>query len=1097
MPTSPPRILSYRRPLAIAAALFVAYLLLGYLAGPPLVRHILTKSVAEALKRKVSVGEARINPLALSIELKDLSLDEDDGAPIAGIRRLYANFQLSSLVRRAWTFADITLEGLEVHADIAPSGRLNLLALLDDLPKSEKKEGSGLPRVLLQRVKLSDGAFVFSDRAIPTPARATLAPINLEFEELSTLPDREGHYSLSVRLLAGGTISWRGVATAQPLASQGELSMKGIKPLTLWRFVAYRMPDVVEPQGEYDATARYRLSYSQGTLQLVAENLNANGRGIALAAGGDKGVALALASLEIAGARAELSLAQGKPWQAKLSLPKVVVAGVDYLDRSRSPALRATAKEATLGMQTALEQRGDDVQVVLRDATANLDALAGGEPNAAKPYLALDTLALDVSALDLLERRLELKRVAVTGGELIVTRQQDGSLPLLGFVKAPSEGLIKRQVGGALQAARQEGKPWRVALDALQVEGTRVALSDLSFGEPIAYDVRDLRASLAGYASDGEKPVKFDAALRLEQGGALAASGEATPSGDRADFSAKLERLSLKPLAAALGRNTQLALDSGEVSASVKGSYRAARGKPAVRAAGAVRLDNLALRGRDSGEKLLGWKSLAASGVKLSLSPDLLGIEDVKLEGVRAKIVVEKDRSLNLIKALAARAGDASAPPATATAAPATTATTGDAEPPIPVAVERLRFVDGEVDFADLSLVLPFAATVNQLEGLVQGIGSDRASRAAVRLEGRVDEYGLARAEGSLSPFRPKSFLDLAVTFRNVDMPPLSPYSATFAGRRISSGRLSLDLNYKINDGKLAGDNRVLLQDFTLGEKVESPSALNLPLDLAIALLTDADGKIDLSVPVTGDVDDPQFGYGTVIWQAIKTVIGNIVSAPFRALASIFGGGGEQLGAIAFDPGRATLLPPEQEKLKRVADGLAKRPQVRLVAEGQTGAADRAALQRRDVALAVAAKLGRAPAGGAEPDPVNVTDAKTQRALEAIYEERNSAEALDKFAADTGKARGKEVDRVNAALALIGRASADGAFYEALLRRMNETARVTDDALAQLAALRAQAVVDHLTKALSLPAERVGTRTAKAQGEALAKLELEVAEKKQ
>ena len=198
-----------------------------------------------------------------------------------------------------------------------------------------------------------------------------------------------------------------------------------------------------------------------------------------------------------------------------------------------------------------------------------------------------------------------------------------------------------------------------------------------------------------------------------------------------------------------------------------------------------------------------------------------------------------------------------------------------------------------------------------------------------MRLEGRVDEYGLARVNGSLRPFQPTSFLDLNVVFRNVEMPPLSAYSATFAGRRIASGRLALDLQYKINDRVLAGDNRVVLEKFTLGERVESPGALSLPLDLAVALLTDSDGKIDIAVPVRGNVDDPKFSYGQVIWQAITNLLTRIVTAPFRALGALFGGGAEQLEDIAFDPGRAALLPPEREKLKHLAEGLSKRPQLR------------------------------------------------------------------------------------------------------------------------------------------------------------------------
>jgi hypothetical protein len=276
---------------------------------------------------------------------------------------------------------------------------------------------------------------------------------------------------------------------------------------------------------------------------------------------------------------------------------------------------------------------------------------------------------------------------------------------------------------------------------------------------------------------------------------------------------------------------------------------------------------------------------------------------------------------------------------------------------------------------------------------------------------------------------------------------------------------------------------------------VEAPGALSLPLDLAVALLTDSDGKIDIAVPVRGNVDDPQFSYGQVIWQAISNLLTRIVTAPFRALAALFGGSGgaEQLEDIAFDLGRAVLLPPEREKLKRVAEGLAKRPQLRIVAEGQYGSGDRAALQQREVEAATAAALGRAPAAGKPTDPIEVTDAKTQRALEALYVQRNSEQGLAEFAAQTGKTRGKPVDRVNAALALLGRGSPDREFYEALLKRLNETAPVPDAALAELAAERARSVTEHLTGTLAVAPERTAARTAAAPGSALVKLALDVA----
>jgi hypothetical protein len=451
------------------------------------------------------------------------------------------------------------------------------------------------------------------------------------------------------------------------------------------------------------------------------------------------------------------------------------------------------------------------------------------------------------------------------------------------------------------------------------------------------------------------------------------------------------------------------------------------------------------------------------------------------VRGLGAKVLVNKDRSTNLGQAL--RPSGGAKPP------PAAPAAEGAKQPDFPVSIERVRVENAAVDFSDLSLVLPFAAKIQELGGAVQGLSTDRASRAVAKLEGRVEEFGLARIDGSLATFDPRAFLDMTVAFRNIEMSPLSAYSVTFAGRRIASGRLSLDLQYKIDKGALAGDNKVELNKLVLGERVEAPGALSLPLDLAVALLTDSEGKIAVAVPVKGNVNDPQFSYGHLVWQAIATVITNIVSAPFRAL---FGGGGEAVESIAFDPGRSTLLPPEREKLKRLAEALDKRPQLKVVVEGQYSDADRAALRRRDVAHAIAVQLD-AEAAGEEPPPVNARDAKTQRAMEALFVKRTSEQDLAAFVADTGKARGKPVDRVSALSALVGRPSADGAFYDALLARLNATAPLPGDALDKLALARTTAVAEHLEKALSVAPARVQRKDGTAAEGERARLALDVA----
>lgn len=972
-------------PLAVLLAIYFA---LGYFVAPRYIQRAIPVYVAEQLKRKASVREVNVNPMFFSVELNDFLLAETDGTPIVGFRRLLVDFELSSLLRWAWTFSTIALDGLDLRADIAPDGRFNLAELADSMPKGEAAPDAKPVRLVLQHLALSDGAITFSDRTGAKPAIASLRPLAIELHDLSTLPDRSGPYNVSARLPGGGTLAWRGEVSLQPIFSRGEISLRAAKLAPVWRFFQDEL-NLAEPAGEADLDFRYRAGYAKGAPDVAVEDLRLTLSGVALAEQGVK-----------------------------------------------------------------------------------------------EPLVSLETVALEGGAFDLRKRDISVRRAVVKGGAVRVVREEDGRVRLLDLLREKRPGEQPREAKAAARDARSSASPWRFALEAFDIEGLKIALADRSFGQPVAYDI-DLALALKDLRTDGKTPVKVETALRFAQGGSLRVSAEVSPAGDRGSARAALERLSLKPFQPMVATRTALALESGNVSATLRAQYRTRKDRSELRVGGTASVDELLLN--EAGEPFLAWKSVAANGIAFSLAPNRLAIGEIKVNGLGAKVIVNKDRSVNLVQAFAPQgAGPSGTPPAKP---PPEAHPAEDAEPPLPVNVERVRVEDSAVDFSDLSLVLPFAAKIRELQGDISGLSTDRASRAVAKLEGRVDEFGLARIDGILATFDPKSFLDLRVAFRNIEMSPLSSYSVTFAGRRIASGRLALDLQYKVDKGALAGDNKVELDKLTLGERVETPGALSLPLDLAVALLTDADGKISVAVPVKGNVDDPQFSYGHLIWQAIATVITNIATAPFRAL---FGGGGENVENIAFDAGRATLLPPEREKLKHVAEALGKRPRLKLVVEGQYGDADRAALLQREVASAISARLDRTSDGG-EPEPVNPRDAKTQRAMEALFVERASDQALAVFVADIEKARGKPVQRVNPLLAFAGRASADGAFYDALLNRLNETSPLPGDALAKLAAARALAVTEHLEKALAVPPARVERRDAAARDGERVKLALDVA----
>jgi len=1148
------RRIPYSRSLTAAAVVLAIYLLLGFLLAPRLIERAIPDFAAEKLQRTARVGGVRVNPLLFTAEISDFVLAERDGAPIVGFKRLLVDFELSSLPRWAWTFSTIQVDGLDLRAEIRPDGKLNLAALAENL---QQGEGAGPPdaappRLLLQHVALNGGTVTFSDRSTPALASATIQ-LDLDLRDISTLPHGRGPYTVSAGLPNGGTLRWRGEISLQPISSRGDVEVKGVRPEIAWRFLRNRL-NLAEPAGTVDFSARYRFEYAANAPQLAVEDMRYAATGIAFTESGARQPLLALEAIEATGGRFDLAsrelvlpavevrkgvvvaetdargmlnwqalvkdlqglvkdspaarpdpgpAPEGAPWKIKVEAMRIGGVALRYSDRSHAIPVSAEVGGFDAAFAVEVETGGDRTQVMVNGLALELARVTLGEIGAAQPLASIDAVALQGGSFDLENRRVAIQRVTVKGPAARIVREKDG-----GVFIVPAFGVADRskQRSEAPTASRQAPKvasPWRFSLESFDVEGGRVALADRGFEPAVAYDLENVRAAVRNISNDGSTPLKFDAALRVAQGGAVRAAGDVANGGARVTASVRVERIALKPLQPLVARHSVLQLESGALSADAKVEYRAGKQRPELRVTGGAGIENLQLNEADVGDRLLSWKALVASGVSFSLEPGRLRVEEVRLLEPGAKIVIFKDRSLNLVNAFkrqaapapvaagAAPGGDQPKPAAGTAGAPAESAPTFD------VGVERVRVENGVVDFADLSLVLPFAAKVEEFQGTAAGISSDPASGAALKLEGKVGEFGLARVDGTLKPFQPRDHTDIGVVFRNVEMMPLSPYSVTFAGRRIASGRASLDLRYKIENGQLAGDNKVVLDRFTLGEEVDSPGALKLPYDLAIALLTDSDDKINVAVPVSGNVDDPQFSYRHVIWQAIATVLTNIVTAPFRALAALFGGSGESPENIAFDAGRATLQPPEREKLKRVAEALAKRTQLTLVAEGQYGDADREALRQRDVALALAAKLGRQPAPGGLPEPVNPLDARTQRAMEALFVERDSEAALSRFVAETEKARGMSVQRVNPVLALVGRGSPDTAFYQAMLRRLNDSARIPEEAPAQLADARARVVSRYLLETLSVPDARVVAKTAAEPGEERVRLSFDVARQAQ
>jgi hypothetical protein len=512
----------------------------------------------------------------------------------------------------------------------------------------------------------------------------------------------------------------------------------------------------------------------------------------------------------------------------------------------------------------------------------------------------------------------------------------------------------------------------------------------------------------------------------------------------------------------------KLKLAKGHVSARGKLTVSPGARTPSVRYQGDFQVADLRLD-EDDGDLFASWKSVGAARLTASVAPDKLEIPELRVSGANAKLIIEDDRSLNAARLLVKSEAKAASAPSTGAR--------------FPVDIGRVRIADGKLDFTDLSLRPQFAAKIHELNGVVVGLSTRGESQSQIELDGRVDEFGSARIRGKLNPFALAANTDVGVVFKNVDMVTASPYSMKFAGYRIAEGKISLDLQYKVRANKLEGANQIVIDRLTLGERVDSPDAIKLPLELAIAILKDSDGRIDLGLPVTGDLSDPQFSYGAIIWKAIGNVLTKIVTAPFRALGSLLGIDGAKLEAIEFDPGNDTASPPEREKLKNVAQLLAKRAQLNLSVPGQYNeAADGAALRSRAVRIEVFHRTGAKPDPALDPGPLNFEDRATRNAIKELYASRFGEAELDKQkkAAEAAPASAASAPKL-AVWQRVGKivqgepqVADASAFYGQLLERLYREQALAPDALTKLGARRAEAIVDAI-RAGGVDASRVSS----------------------
>jgi len=649
-----------------------------------------------------------------------------------------------------------------------------------------------------------------------------------------------------------------------------------------------------------------------------------------------------------------------------------------------------------LGFDYALDGGGAELDFRLEQGRARLTGLEVARRSSGEALLGLPDTRADAVEFDLAGETFSIGAVELAQPEIELRRLEDGRIDLVAaLMPAGGDAEADADAETEAEAGEIEETPPGLAIEvgAFRIDGGRVAFEDRAAPRPVRVALQDIGLVLTDYTSAAGHRADLSLEATAASGGTLSLSGAVRAAPLDVGLDLGIEALSLLPglpytdEAMNLEVSSLLAAAEGRITITDAEPFAYA-GKASLRA-----LDSK-LPGKD--EQLIGWQTLDAEGIDLSLAGQSLRIGNVALSEPFLRVLVNEDGELNLTAIVrdadngetTEGEGEAQTQTQAQTQSETATADSGEA---FAIGVGRVEIAAATMDFTDLNLPIPFTALVKPMAGSISAITSGSPTPARVELDGDVNQDGAATVRGQLNVFAPKELMDLELDFRNIDMPNLTPYTVKFAGREIADGSLDVDLSWSIRDGQLEATNRMVINDLELGEKVDVPGALNLPLDLAVALLTDAQGRIDLEVPVRGDLNDPQFRYAPLVFKALGNVLGKIVTAPFRFLASLLGGEAAEvdLEFVGFVAGDADLRGPEAAELAQLAEALTQRPELAL----QVGAAydeqrDGRIMRQRQLDAAVSARFEAGEASDKDGDPLRLI-------MENMYTEAQGAEALD------------------------------------------------------------------------------------------------------
>ena len=871
--------------LKISIIVLVAYGLVLGIIIPWAAPQFLPQLISQKAGIHTNFTQAKLNPFTFQLSLKNLEIFDQKGSTALGIKEFKVDFNPSSLFKKEVLIKSTKAINPRLYLIIDSNGQFNLANIIADSNSTQQKSDSpSLFHFSLKHGAIENGSISFTDASKKELFTTKLENLNYTIQDISTKPGTLGAQEFGANGALFEDIAWEGVISLEPFKLYGQIWLNGLPLAPWWDYLAPADASFSLLSANAWLSLPYRLFYENDTLHVALDKSWLELKNLNLSQGDNPFVSLGDFSLD-----ARLF---------EVAFMDEITLKVDGLSLKSKGLHVSLPKE--FPFQLSLEEialdnifasaRADEYNVSLN--SSNFEGFKGFMTSDSEPFAGFESMQL--SGINIIPNSIKIGSFEANNPFLKTELNGHYSPDFLANITTTST-----------PEDNTTSPSWEIELGKFFINN---ASADIK--TPIqSHGVEALHVKLHNIQYPQKQKIEYQMDAKIDD---ASIKSDGLLGYEPLDWSGnfELKHPNLIHYNPYLKPNFLGIINRGDLH--VKGSGELMDGDWNIQ--GTLKVNDFMLQ-TPNDSNIAGIGALSIK--QINTSANSLKINGISLAKAYLNVHIYEtmETNFNTLFPKGEKSDEES---------------NDSKETKFNLTLEDITLNDSIMDFTDDSLPLPFNVRIQDLGGEFSSFETQNTKPARVRLEGHVKPYGYAKVEGEMFPLDPAQKLNINLLFNNINMTRLSPYSGKFVGYAFKDGKLDLDLDYHIENSQLLGENSIILHDLTLGDVIESPDALNLPLQLAIALLKDSNGKIDMDLPVKGDLNDPKFAYGTLIFKAIGNLITVIVTSPFRFLGNILGMDGEELKSIQFEPGFATLLPPAIEKIKNYNTILTERPGISL-----------------------------------------------------------------------------------------------------------------------------------------------------------------------